>query len=391
MKRPTRRRRTRESSSVLLVLLLAVRGACGAVDGWKKHWQRFDVQAHLDNSGKVEISECVSIKLTNEVDALGRTLANGNLDELELPLPSGPDQTIVLHRLVREDETGEHILTKGDVRQQDRYFWGQGVLTWGVRAPGDAWKGETVHFRVEYELQNALDPSWEIPIRRAWFGARSDFWNYPQRFHEALAAWKDAGNAVSQRYRYEHEVRFATSPATGPIFLRAIPAVRGSKLLILVTIVWAALAVLLFGVLHFGTNLPFSAFASGGLGLYWTAALLFLFLSMRTVKNTAHARRKRETARATIYARLQLLLPSPALGDEWIPQLRALGLGDAIKQWNERSRKGRPPEFEATGLPPFTGVPLALQHENEWTEAIYIPAKEVPSDTGKEDDEDSES
>ena len=656
MPRPIPRRRTWKKPGLFAAFLLVFACVCSAATGWEKAWQRFEVQAHLHDSGKVEISERVSIKLTNEVDALGRTLSTGNLDELDLPLPTGPDQTIILRQLVREDAAGDQVLTKGDVRERDRYYWANGVLTWGVRSPGNAWQGETVVFRVEYELRNALAPAWDIPIGRSFFGERSDFWKYPERFRNARAAWKDAGNAIARRYRYEHEIRFAADPATGPItttytlhfddawvqvhpdapfgtkmpqcyritqlmefqqpgrpaaldqrkpavrvgsliavavaaallcinfiihelfklgliapridtawfteniasqksevlawitdndrvamcfphflarmrgsgmlsaqtestrdsdgepkvalrllgnpaglqpyerqvveslfpngsesgtdvlakkyaeagfnpeavladavnaqfaaasptgewmspvtawivaviglagsalvfyaignaglewrlyfralgagavigvapiFLRAIPAVRGSKLLILFTIVWTALAVLLLGVLHFGTNLPLTVFASGGLGLYWIAALLFLFLSMRTVENTAHARRKRETARAAIYARLQLLRPAPALSNAWLPQLRALGLGDAIKGWCERSRQqqigGVPsPEFQATGLPRFTGIP-PVTHENEWTEALYISAKEIPPVIEKEDDDDSES
>ncbi len=188
-----------------LVALLFVLLCGNAEANWEKTWQRFEVAAHLDNAGTATIVQRMAAKL------------EGNMDTLEVPLSTGPDQAIVLRRFVREDGDSEHELSEGDPYQRDHYDFTDGVLRWCIKPVENEWHGETVVFRVEYELRNALDPAWDIPIGRAHFAEWSEFWKFPARFRDACRAWQDAGSQIARRYRYEHEITFPAFPATGPI------------------------------------------------------------------------------------------------------------------------------------------------------------------------------
>jgi hypothetical protein len=191
---------TRILETILVLLCLA----SPAKADWDKAWQRFEIHAHLDNAGKVEIGQRMTARLV------------GDMTTLECPFSTAPDQTIVLRRLVREHEEGETELVKGDERERDRYDWRDNVLTWGIKPPGDGWEGDTIVFRVEYELRNALAPTWDIPISPERFGSWGEFWHFPVRLRDAFSAWRDAGSNIGRRYRYEHEVLFPRFPASGP-------------------------------------------------------------------------------------------------------------------------------------------------------------------------------
>ena len=191
--------------SLFAALLLISLRLCGSADAnWDKAWQRFEIRAHLDNTGAATISQRMTAKL------------DGDMSTLEVPLSTGPDQTVVLRRLVRESEDGERELTDGDRGERDRYDFTDGVLTWGIQPDDGQWREETIVFRVEYELRNALDPAWDIPIGTAHFAEWSEFWKFPARFREACRAWGDAGSKIARRYRYEHEITFPPFPASGP-------------------------------------------------------------------------------------------------------------------------------------------------------------------------------
>lgn len=186
--------------TLLVFLLLAA--TAGA--NWDKKWDRIQVSAHLANDGSVNVVERMTATL------------EGDMDTLERPLSTGLEQAIVLRRLVREDSDGEQVLRDGDRREWDQYDFTNGVLTWGIRPPDGEWKGETIVFRVEYELRHALSPAWDFPMSQERFSWWGDFWDFPKRMRPAFTAWREAGTGVAKRYRYEHEVRFPPFRATGP-------------------------------------------------------------------------------------------------------------------------------------------------------------------------------
>jgi len=617
----------------MLVLLCL---ASTAKADWDKAWQRFEIQAHLENAGRVEVSQRMTARLV------------GDMTTLECPFSTAPDQKIALRRLVREHEGGETELIKGDERERDRYDWRENVLTWGIKAPGDQWQGETIVFRVEYELRNALAPAWDIPISSERFGSWGEFWHFPVRIRDAFSAWRDAGSGISRRYRYEHEVLFPRFPATGPsetnytlkyddawrqvhpdtdlgrgfpecyrvsqlmeflppgrptaidwwkpvvragsiglvafaalvlslvylvgeirkrglstpridhmwfgeniarqppeilawvsdgpvrscfpdflarlrnsgvivvqnepatepdadpkvsmrllidpsalapyereviadlfpdgpesgteilakryadsgfdpgetlavavakqfgetnppqpllwhaltlispllfiggiglvmfhvfqgnhdwhlcmnalIFaiafavipavLRAVsPTFRVNRFAPLVPLAYSGIAVIVLVVLQFGTNIPLGVTASAGFALMFTCFIIAIFVSLRTAERPELARRKRDAALATNYAKRELRRATPALSNAWIPQLLALGLGEAIQRWRERPREGwTAPETHPTGLSPFTGS-MQPQPEADWADALYILSEEDARELAEDEDE----
>ncbi len=189
-------------SAALLLISLSL---CGLAEAnWDKAWQRFEISAHLENTGAATVSQRMTAKL------------EGDMETLEVPLSTGSDQAIVLRRFVRVEADGEHELSEGDPYQREHYDFVDGVLRWCVKPLENEWHGEPLVFRVEYELRNALDPAWDIPIGRAHFAEWSEFWEFPARIREACRAWQDGGTKLARRYRYEHEVTFPAFPASGP-------------------------------------------------------------------------------------------------------------------------------------------------------------------------------
>ncbi len=192
--------RTSPCLSLLIFFCLAI----FARANWDKNWDRIQIDAHLLDSGAVEVVERMT------------AILDGDMDTLERPLSTGPDQAIVLRRLVREDAVGEQVLNVGDRRERDRYDFTDGVLTWGIGAPEGGWKNATLTFRLEYELRYALAPAWDIPLMPDRFGSWGEFREFPARIRTAFTKWREAGARVAKRYRYEHEIRFPPFPATGP-------------------------------------------------------------------------------------------------------------------------------------------------------------------------------
>src|SRR4030095_12173924 len=133
---------------------------------------------------------------------------------------------------------------------------------------------------------------------------------------------------------------FAIAFAVIPAVLRAIsPTLRANRFAPLVPLAYSAIAVVALVVLQFGTNIPLGVAASAGFGMMFMCCIIAIFVSLRTAERPELARRKRETALATKYAKRELRRPNPALSNAWIPQLLALGLGDAIQRWRELPRE----------------------------------------------------
>ncbi len=172
---------------------------------WQIDWKHFDIDAHLDDSGAVYVVEQSSVQLA------------GGMSVLERKLAPGVDQRIELARFVRKDGETERDLTAGDDRNVDQYEVRNGKLSWRIKmddAPD--WDHQTLDFRIEYHLRNAIAPVWDIPagpirLDRIW-----TFPNYLTRWQQTLAAWRDAAHGFDRRYRFDHDIVFPEFPADGP-------------------------------------------------------------------------------------------------------------------------------------------------------------------------------
>ncbi|MEO8352534.1 MAG: hypothetical protein ABI680_12430 [Chthoniobacteraceae bacterium] len=172
---------------------------------WQLDWKRFDIDAHLDNSGAVHVVERTSVELA------------GGMSVLERKLAPGVDQRIEFTRFVRNDGETERDLTAGDDRNMDQYQIHDGKLSWRIK-PDDApdWDHQTLEFRLEYDLRNAIAPVWDIPagpirLDRIW--TYPDYWT---RWRQTIAAWRDAAHGFHRRYRFDHDITFPEFPAEGP-------------------------------------------------------------------------------------------------------------------------------------------------------------------------------
>ena len=189
----------------IIFAVFVVAGGQRAWADWGIHWKTFDLDVHVNNTGAVHVVERDDVALS------------GGAAMLERKFALGTDQTMVLKRFVREDAAGEHELIEGDARQPDRYYWYNGALSWGVKSEGTESGEQTVVYRIEYDLRNALAPAWDIPAGKRALVYHPHAPSLWERTQETLAAWRRDSGAITRRFRLDHDVLFATEfPATGP-------------------------------------------------------------------------------------------------------------------------------------------------------------------------------
>ena len=173
---------------------------------WDVEWQRWDVESHLANDGTVLVTESMAVRLGGEVSHIERTLVTST------------DQKILIKRFSRVAESGDVEITEKTDEEKDHYFWRDGRLLWNVKPEnGSEWEGRVVHFRLEYELKNAIAPVWDIPAGPSSFTAREKFPQFGPRFEQVLRGWRYALGDWDRHYRYDHDVLLSVAfPATGP-------------------------------------------------------------------------------------------------------------------------------------------------------------------------------
>jgi hypothetical protein len=172
---------------LLLVLSAHVWGQ-GSIE-----WKRFDVFAELDNEGAVLVTETLVVKVDGQREFLDRIFARGIR------------QGVNLRKIVRMD--GDRELEVADVR------WSRGELFWRIKKDTDpGWNNETLVFRLQYDLEGAIAPAWDVPIGPGTLQSHGVFSNLRQRWCETAAAWR----GPLRRYRFDHEVLFARFSAEGP-------------------------------------------------------------------------------------------------------------------------------------------------------------------------------
>ena len=161
-------------------------------------WERIDVDAHLLNTGALHVSEWMSVRVV------------GNMTMLDRRVATSTDQAIVLRRLVREEGGEERELAGGGFDQKDRYMWRDQTLTWWMKdATEPEWRGQTLVYRFEYELRNALAPAWDIPAGTdPLLYSRDTFPRFFARLGATMAARWQAPASIVRRYRLDHDVIF---------------------------------------------------------------------------------------------------------------------------------------------------------------------------------------
>lgn len=159
-------------------------------------WDRIEVDAHLDDAGALHVRERMFVTVEGSMTTVGRIIGTST------------DQVFVLRRLVREEGGRETEFAGSGWQQKDRYMWRDQKLTWWIREVTDPeWEKQTLMYRMEYELRNALAPAWDIPATPDPFLYSLN--RYP-RFFERLAAtlvaWGQAPASFDRRYLLEHDV-----------------------------------------------------------------------------------------------------------------------------------------------------------------------------------------
>jgi hypothetical protein len=168
-------------------------------------WTEIEVQARLDDDGRLRIVETHHMRL----DASG---AKGLRLFREFGL--GADQSIAFKGLTRIDADGtEHPLIDATVDRPDRYrYYPRGHVYYQIP---DLDANAEIVYRFEYELLNPLAPAWGIAA--GWHATdRSASFVAPwRRAAEVLADLRAAWPEPDRRYRLDHDVLFPSRDGPG--------------------------------------------------------------------------------------------------------------------------------------------------------------------------------
>jgi len=141
------------SGRYLVPVLLALLGLPRLLDAQDRtmNWPAFDVQAHLDSTGALQVREQQTIRFTGDW--------NGG----ERIFTVGFGQGFTFKRLLRIDSlTGAEVaLREGVVDEIDEYSWGESnTLRWRSRLPGDPpFDSTLITYVLEYEYRDILVPT----------------------------------------------------------------------------------------------------------------------------------------------------------------------------------------------------------------------------------------
>ena len=204
-----RRLRTRAAHTLVAALLVCLAAERQAAS-FTARWTRLSVDAQLDDDGLLHVRE------TN------RIARSGDLAVLHRQVAFGSGQRVVFKGIFRIAEDGsERALSPGDPSRPDEYraVDAVGEVVWsllhGSEPPAPGLVEE--QYRVDYDLEGAVSPSWDLPAGRAPLDLfRTEYRSPFKHWDDALRQWRLAWPYLDQRYRLDHDVLLPTRD--GPAF-----------------------------------------------------------------------------------------------------------------------------------------------------------------------------
>lgn len=166
-------------------------------------WTRIDLDAKLDNDGRLRVVETHTMQVDKGGFALFREFG------------LGADQSIRFTALTRVDSDGsEHPLQDAEVGEDPgRYrYYDRGHAYYRIPGMKD---GGGLRFRFEYELVNAVAPSWGIGADPGPLPEEPRFMNPWRRLDTLLADWREAWPDPPRRFRLDHDVLFPSRDGPG--------------------------------------------------------------------------------------------------------------------------------------------------------------------------------
>ena len=163
-------------------------------------WNRTNVVAKLDNDGGVRVEETHEITLSGDVTNAYRTLL------------VGADQSAVVQGVSIVDSLGVKKALRNGPDGPDSYqSWSWGLQIW-FRAEADPpiEPGVRRSYLIEYTLQGAVTPSWDIAAGVEPLDSGTMPRSPLARAREVLASWKAAWPDLHRVYRFDHDVEFPT-------------------------------------------------------------------------------------------------------------------------------------------------------------------------------------
>lgn len=170
-------------------------------------WRKVEVFNRLDDDGRAEVDEVIEIAVAGKIGVLYRSLY------------TGADQRAVVHGVfLLGPGEAKRPLRSGPISEADSYevyFWG---IAFSLRAENDPpLPEETRRYLIQYSLENAIAPSWDIPAGP--LALESDLRPVPPltRARQILAAWERVGPEPERKYRFDHDVGFPDRGAGEPL------------------------------------------------------------------------------------------------------------------------------------------------------------------------------
>lgn len=192
----------------LSFVLLACAVPQARAQGGLVSWNRLDVAARLDNDGRLHVAETHEMELSGDVSIINRTFHYA------------ADQSVLLGGISRLEADGsKKALKDAAVESADSYRvyrWGVQFSVRGERDP--AFEGVvTRRYVIEYELQGAITPAWDLPAGRQPLESGTSPRNPLERAREVWSAWREAWPEIDRHYRLDHDVVFPSEGAGGGV------------------------------------------------------------------------------------------------------------------------------------------------------------------------------
>ena len=191
----------------LLAMMLLVSGASVArAQGGLLTWNRIDIRAHLDNDGRVEITETAVVSIQGDVAVVSRDFNEG------------VEQDVVIHGIFRVDSLGaKKPLKVAPVAEADAYevwSWGLRFSLRGEKDPPFEAGVQTRTYVIEYALSGAITPAWDLAAGRAPLDRGTVPRNPLERAKEVIGGWREAWPDLRKTYRFDHDFVFPSRGTT---------------------------------------------------------------------------------------------------------------------------------------------------------------------------------
>jgi len=311
---------------------------------------------------------------------------------------------LTLHKGEKLDEDGDPVyclrLARDghDLRPFERAFINK--LFPQNRREIDAEEFREIHhkegFDPEGELEDEVGDN-EGPMVKKTGPRRSWFWSCI-RVGSPLLFFGSAAAILIETFERESSGFFGPVAFVGILLLiaAALTANLRRSLGGAVTGLWTLIPILLAvpGILSFhliGT-LPLGPFGSVGIAMFALSCVAAMLQLVRSGQDEDASQGAEIVEQAQRYVRRELRRPNPALDDDWMVHLIALGCYEDVKQWKRRRDTSVNPvasplalgQLPSTGnLRPFVGD-LSGYPEGDWADAFYV----LSEDERKEWEED---